>query len=159
PMTTPLKQMKAFFPKLRHLIAGLLLLAGVATAEDDGSGFRISASPIPDGVALVVTSTYDTEFTTTLTCTLENARSSVPFPLPMYSAGRQSFQLLTIKQANPALAWKYSYKFNCKVGARRKETTNSYPYALPFPKSLHLPVSQGYFGKFSHTKGSQDDYA
>ncbi len=135
------------------------MVAATASGQSEGPGFRVSESAIPDGVALVITGAYDTEFTTTIDCTLDNAKCSAPLPLTTDSAGRQTFPLIEIKRVNQALPWKYSYKFNCKPGARRKETSNPYPYALPFPPQTHIPVLQGYFGTFSHFKGSQDEYA
>lgn len=134
--------------------------AGTAAWGQAGNPeFHVSESGIPNGAVLTVVSTYNTEFTATIDCTLENATSSQPLPLTVESAGRQSFQIIEIKRKDPALAWKYTFKYNCKPGARRKETANPYAYVFPFPTRQHIPVLQGNLGKFSHFKGSQDEYA
>ena len=146
----------------RHCLATIALFllgcAAIAAADDD-SGFIVSERPEANGAVLVVTSKYDADFTTTIDCTLDNAKSSEVLPATFDSASRQTFQLLRITRIDASRAWSYKYKYHCKYGSRRTGTANSYVYALPFPASGHLPVLQGALGKFSHYTGSQDEYA
>jgi murein DD-endopeptidase MepM/ murein hydrolase activator NlpD len=137
----------------------LSLLPSAFASLGDDSGFVVTESSDANGVALTVSSKYDADFTTTIDCTLENAKSSEKLPLTIDSAGRKIFRLISIAREDPSRAWSYKYKYHCKYGSRRGVAGVQHVYAPPFPASVHLTVLQGALGKFSHFTGSQDEYA
>ena len=121
--------------------------------------FRLIERPRPDGLSLFVQSDFNQEFTLTLELVMTNGLSSHPVPLTVDSAGRKSFELLSLHPRNPAWPWRYSYTFNCQPGARRTNRSNDAVYQLPYsPGEVHR-VLQGNFGKFSHTAASRNEYA
>ena len=120
--------------------------------------FRVIEHPQRDGVSLSVQSEFNLEFTITLELALTNGFASCPVPLTVDSAGRKSFELLTLHPRNPG-PWKYSYTFYCQPGARRASRANDAVYQLPYQLEQAHRILQGNFGKFSHAAGSRNEYA
>ncbi len=144
---------------LAALLIGLLLMSTRLLAGDAPATVRVLERSDATGATLTVESPYNTEITLTLDCQLTNATCSKQVPLTVDSAGRQTFELARIEQKDPSLAWHYKYTYNWRLGARRAVTTNDAIYLLPFRAGEAHRVVQGNLGKFSHFKGSQDEYA
>lgn len=61
------------------------------------------------------------------------------------------YHLVTLRRAayNQAMRWKYNYKWYYG-DVRNTRPDTSFIYELPYPVDSAYPVSQGYFGSFSH---------
>lgn len=96
--------------------------------------------------------------TITLTVSLDNVVSAQHFPLTVDLNGTNSLVLATLHQDKPQRPWHYHYKFTYKKGGRSSANSSDHVYALPYHGEKHT-IAQGYFGDFSHQRGSSEEYA
>ena len=89
----------------------------------------------------------------------ENLTSTPPVPLEfMILKPYNKFEFLQLTQTAPGnfhFKWSYHYK----VGVPTSLPASDYIYALPYASSEHYPVTQGYFGSYSHNRGTESEYA
>ena len=111
-----------------------------------------------EAITLYAELNHCTEATLTLAMTLTNMACPAEFPLTVDAKGRQSFELLTIRPIDPHTPWHYHYHYDWLRGGRCDVEASGFIYALPYRDGKHR-VIQGYQGAFSHTKGSNDEYA
>jgi murein DD-endopeptidase MepM/ murein hydrolase activator NlpD len=117
-----------------------------------------------DSVTLSVNLHECTEATITLAAALNNMKASAPLPLTVDARGRTTFEILRLDAVDPDSDWDFTTKFRWLVGARNKLDKAAMAkaarlgYALPYTNETHT-VMQGWFGRFSHGKGSQNEYA
>jgi murein DD-endopeptidase MepM/ murein hydrolase activator NlpD len=125
---------------------------------------QIVAKQSGDEVTLSAALSGCTEATITLSAELQNATASRPLPVTVDAAGRQSFEIVRLQRADSNLPWKYKTRQSWQLGRRGdpKKGPAARPhrvvYALPYGKETHK-VAQGWFGSFSHGRGSNNEYA
>jgi len=55
------------------------------------------------------------EATVTLSAKISNMSASKQLPVTVDSMGRQDFELVTLKQINPLLPWRYEWDYKWKM--------------------------------------------
>lgn len=103
------------------------------------------------------------ESTITVDLTLDNTTASAPSHFVYYVDGLQhSFknpiELVRFSQKGNG-AFHYNWKYHWLLGLPGGRQNPGYIYALPYRKGEHYKVSQGYFGSFSHQRGTPYEYA
>jgi murein DD-endopeptidase MepM/ murein hydrolase activator NlpD len=90
----------------------------------------------------------------------ENLTSTPPAPLEfMILKPYSKFEFLRLAQTAPG-SFHFKWSFHYKIGVPTAfPHANEYVYALPYASSEHYPVTQSYFGSYSHNKGSDNEYA
>lgn len=103
------------------------------------------------------------EGTITVDLQLENTKASKPSHFVYRVDGlqhsfRQPVELVRFSQAQPG-RFNYHWKYHWVLGLPGGRHDDNYVYALPYRKGESHQVSQGYFGTFSHNKGTPYEYA
>ncbi|MFN8552463.1 MAG: M23 family metallopeptidase [Candidatus Obscuribacterales bacterium] len=72
---------------------------------------------------------------------------------------KQPIEIVRFSQKNTGTPFHYNWKYHWVLGLPGGRHDATYVYALPYRKGEHYKVSQGYFGNFSHQKGTNYEYA
>lgn len=109
-------------------------------------------------VELWAESAFNTDYLISLSADLQNMTSNPPVPAILDSLGRQRFLVAVFHASDtPGVTWNYHFQWSWKVGRRASGQALNTTFLLPY-KGVHK-VIQGFLGKFSHDKGSQNEYA
>jgi murein DD-endopeptidase MepM/ murein hydrolase activator NlpD len=86
---------------------------------------------------------------------------STPFTLELTSKTIDFKRPTSILQANQKDSGHYDFQWHCHWiwGVPGGKPDASFAYALPFEKGTRCTVNQGYFGTFSHQRGTFDQYS
>lgn len=131
-----------------------------ALAYEDRGVLIFNGQKLNDGVRIAVTCHNLLEATAVLRSTKAvNVATTRVLPF-RFSVDRQlnNYELVRCSRKD-AGEWAFDYKYNYNIGVPSAEKTVDYLYSLPYSKTKHFRVSQSYFGKFSHYKGSDNEYA
>jgi murein DD-endopeptidase MepM/ murein hydrolase activator NlpD len=144
------------------LLALLICCRNPAAGRDpdvpQDTSVQIAEKSHAGAITLYAELNHCTEATLTLTLTLTNMSASAESPLTVDAKGRQSLELLTVRPIDPHESWHYHYHYDWLRGGRCDVKASTFVYALPYRGGKHR-VLQGYQSTFSHTKGSNDEYA
>ncbi len=72
---------------------------------------------------------------------------------------RNPVQIAYFSQANPDRVCYFNWKYMWLCGLPGGVHDNWYVYSLPYRQGEHHVVAQGYFGSFSHARGTPAEYA
>ena len=117
----------------------------------------LSASELIGGkVAITAESTVDSLYSVVVEFSnLNNMQPSQTGPLLFNLQGRGSFELLTLDQIDPTLAWGYNWNYWWNSGFSGTSQDLNHSYLIPYAPEESYLLSQGYMGSYSH----QDSYA
>ncbi len=72
---------------------------------------------------------------------------------------RNPVEIVHFSAANPSSVYHFHWKYKWLWGLPGGIHNDRYVYALPYRQGDHHVVAQGYFGSFSHNKGSPSEYS
>ena len=99
------------------------------------------------------------EATVTIEATLMNLEPSHPLPYTFVARNQQPEVVLKFKTIRRGRPTNFSYFCTAHCGGIEGEHDTRAVYRLPYPRVKSYIVSQGSMGRFSHGKGSGNDYA
>ncbi len=131
-----------------------------AFAYEDRGVLIFNSRKLNEGVRIGATCHNLLEATAVLRSTKAiNVASTRALPF-RFSVDRQlnDYELVRCSRKD-AGDWAFDYEYNYTIGVPSTAQTVDYVYSLPYSKTKQFRVSQSYFGKFSHYKGSVNEYA
>lgn len=104
------------------------------------------------------------ESTVTFDLDLNNTKATKPAHFSYFVDGlhysyKQPIEIVRFSQQTVGTPFHYNWKYHWSLGLPGGRHDSTYVYALPYRKGEHHQVSQGYFGTFSHQKGTKSEYA
>lgn len=90
---------------------------------------------------------------------LENAETSQSVPYDFVVEGHCNNRPVLQVTRKADAPWFYEFNYNYAYGMPSSLKTEDYVYALPYEASNHFICSQAPGGKFSHAKGSDEEFA
>lgn len=92
---------------------------------------------------------------------LENLSTNLPNPYSFVLENSGSTTPITFKPTVKGKSWRYTgaWHYSWQIGAPSKLKTDDHIYELPYQTGQSFPITQTYFGDFSHNKGSESEYA
>lgn len=138
------------------LAIAILLFARPCSAED--TAVQLIERQQGDDVVVSAKLTNALDVTMTLSGEVLNMRPSAALPITVDSEGKSEVPLVTLHIVDRSKPSHNSCRLAWKPGGRERTPPKPYAYALPYKDGPHR-VLQGFFGKFSHSAGSQDEYA
>jgi murein DD-endopeptidase MepM/ murein hydrolase activator NlpD len=69
------------------------------------------------------------------------------------------FEIVRLEVIDPAKAYHYHYDYHFRIGNLGGNPYLNFVYQLPFRQGEVHKINQGYFGTFSHQRGTDDQYA
>lgn len=140
------------------LAFSLLLFSGNHGKAEDRS-LKIWHEPIEGGYRLFARTAdnFPRSLSVDLT-SLKNLRSSAPDPFHTSIVdGSQGVALFDLRIANPRSRNKFEYEYDFVIGNfQTARHDDQYLYLLPFEHGTKHLLTQGYFGKFSHSKPGRE---
>ncbi len=131
-----------------------------ALAYSDRGVLIFNCQKLNEGVRLLVSCHNLLEATAVVRCP-KAMNVTVTHSLPFrFSVDRQlsNYELLRCSRKDPG-DWKFDYEYNYTIGVPSPAKTVNYVYSLPYSKNKRFKISQSYLGKFSHYKGTDNEYA
>jgi murein DD-endopeptidase MepM/ murein hydrolase activator NlpD len=143
--------------------AGLVLVLALAVsagAQSDDQAVRVVIGErTGNEIGVLLKSERLLEYTCTFSADFANMTASRPLPLTVDVRENGTVGLLSLRIADPGLAWHYHYDYHWKYGLRGGVPDPAAVYRLPYrPAERHVLI-QGYRGAFSHQAGSINEYA
>lgn len=143
------------------IAAGLALLLGfaaVATANCNDSNVRVLEEQQGDVIRLLGQSDGLLDYTITLRISLDNMEASGPLPATVVVKDHQTAELIVLRVKDAQRPHGYHLDPRWRYGAPGGAPDHA-AYLLPYLPGEKHQLTQGYFGKFSHSAGTQNEYA
>jgi Peptidase family M23 len=134
-----------------------------AESDCNDTGLTVDTLKFSDHVILVANLTRLSEATFDLNCAaIENMEPSRALPCKFNIATAGTTELLRLNVVPKAGGFHYSYgpmTWHWHWGVPNNQSADDYSYRLPYNSQESHRVLQGYFGSYSHQKGTFDEYA
>jgi hypothetical protein len=146
------------------VFAALILPAHSSDRQDfEDTGVTVDTLKFPDHVSIVANLKRVSEATFDVNCAaVENMQPSRALPCKISIATAGTTELVRLNVVRQPGEFHYSYgpmHWHWHWGVPSQQQPEDYCYSLPYnPKESHR-VLQGYFGSYSHQKGTFDEYA
>ncbi len=142
------------------LVATLALASNAIACDDTAVTLEVQQSDQQDVVFANVSRAL--EATVTLNAKLDNMKCNVPLPTTAVLTKMGRTPIATFSVDNPQQPTKYKYEYSWQKGLQADTGYVKGQYVvcyLPYPRGASYEITQGFFGGFSHFRGSQSEYA
>lgn len=159
--------------KLKFKFSLLLSLIAAATAQAVYAADKLCSSDdevdvveehVGDTYRLMLKPPQTLEATINIDLTLKNMTAVPGTHFKYYVDGfhhsyNQPVEVARFSAGTDGGAYNYDWNYQWEAGVPGAKPDYKYVYALPFRRGEHYRINQGYFGTYSHQRGTASEYA